>query len=353
MEASVWYARTDSEPLGSQSPSGIAVPSRLACAREAEQRRAGEDEREHRPLRHAVAPLPPRLGPAPFARRPLAPDPQGVDARAEHGKDRGKQRDGQQEREHRHQQPREADRAQLGEGDHEQRGKADRNGEGREQDRPACAPRGLLGGGAGGLSPREGLAKAAHGQQGVVDAEPEADHRGQALDQDGDGEVAREKGGDAERERDREDAHAERQHRGDDAAEGEQQQDQRQGQDARLGVARVGGAGDPEIEIERHFPRPAEPHLRIGGLQPGRQGLRRLAQARKQALDRVLSGVEATTIRKPPSLPAKIGSRVSREDSVPATPGTSRTAGRSLERLASLPAWSGRAGPRPRAGRGR
>ena len=43
--------------------------------------------------------------PPAFARRPLAPDPQGVDARAEQGEDRGKQRHGQQEREHRHEQP--------------------------------------------------------------------------------------------------------------------------------------------------------------------------------------------------------------------------------------------------------
>ncbi len=77
------------------------------------------------------------------------------------------------------------------------------------------------------------------------------------------------------------------------APEGEQQQKERHGQDPQLRGARVGGAGDAQVEVQGHFAGPPEPHLRVRRAQLRAQAVRRFTEARQEVLDGAAAGVQA------------------------------------------------------------
>jgi hypothetical protein len=152
---------------------------------------------------------------------------------------------------------------------------------------------------------RERLAEAADGQERVVDAEPEADHRREALDENRERHALRDPGGDAQRERDREQADADRQRRGHDAAEGEEQQEQGEGKHVHLGGAGVGRARAPQVVVERGDSGPAEPRVGVdrAELRDQRRGGR--AQRGEKALDGLAARIEAHDDQEPAVLAAE------------------------------------------------
>ena len=170
--------------------------------REQQQRGAGDDEREHRPR---VTRLPQRRH-AVGARRGRAPGACGGCAARRCAGRAGTRTAGRSVTESSSaktvtSRPAKPDRAQLRERDRSaarrSRSRPGRRRGGSSSPRAARPPRRRAG-----LAPRrERLAEAADRQQRVVDAEAEADHRGEALDQDRDREEAGEERRDAEGER--------------------------------------------------------------------------------------------------------------------------------------------------------
>ena len=168
---------------------------------------------------------------------------------------------------------------------------------------------------------------------------PEPDHRREALDQDREREEPREKCRDARaRARSR---GCRRRAAGPGRTTLPKASSSRssvRGRTLSLRGARVGGAGAPQVEVEGRLARPAEPGVRSASGAAGRSESR---SSPAGAGSRSSTGSEPasrpTTTRKPPLRPTKSGSRVSSEESVPATPGTlAHRRDDRLQRLAAL-----------------
>ncbi len=144
-----------------------------------------------------------------------------------------------------------------------------------------------------GVARGDGFAEAADHEEGVVDAEAEAKHGGEILDEDGEVESLGEQGGDGQGGRDGELADGQGNDRGDEAAEGEQQEGEGGGNDQAFAAVDVVGAGFADVEVQRKLAGELELDGGVAATQlVGERGCL-LVKLGDQRLDGAIGGGEA------------------------------------------------------------
>ncbi len=280
---------------GSQSPLGRLVSRRVACqasrSRGMLARRMASQGRATMSLPHLRQRTP--VHSARWAsRRGSEGEAAGVDAGAEYSEERGDEGVGEQDAGARYEASGEADGTDLADGDGEESEEADGNGGGGDEQRAAGAVGGDERGGGAVVAGGDGFAETADHEQGVVDAETEAEHGGEILDEDGEVKVLAEEAGDGERGGDGELADGDGNERRDEASKGKEEECDGDGDDEDFAVVHVLGAGGADVEVERDFAGELEFDAGVGAAELRFKGVGGLVEGGDEGLYRAGGGIE-------------------------------------------------------------
>ncbi len=171
----------------------------------------------------------PALPSASTACRTRGEEPARVHARAQAGEKRGEERGGDQDRRRDGEEAAHGDGTELAQGHEEQTQEPDRHRRAREGDGAPSVLGRLRGRRVRAQSTLPRLAEAAQGEQGVVDAQAEPEHRHHALQADRERPDARDQGSRAQRQHDRERTGGDGQQGGHHCAEGQEEEDEGDG----------------------------------------------------------------------------------------------------------------------------